>query len=136
MHLYAGEDDGFTLSRALKQQGGETNQLLEIDLKRGESHNMLNDVGTYSGLLCAVMHDKVDAFIAGPNCRTRPVLRHYPKENAPRPIRARHGAEYGFSDLSPAEQRQLDEDDVLMWRFIFLWMVATYLRQAREVKSL
>jgi hypothetical protein len=30
----------------------------------------------------------------------------------------------------------LDEDDVLMWRFIFLWMVATYLRQAREVKSL
>jgi hypothetical protein len=33
------------------------------------------------------------------------------------------------------EQRQLDEDDVLMWRFIFLWMVATYLRQAREVQK-
>ena len=28
---------------------------------------MLNDVGTYSGLLCAGMHDKVDAFINGPN---------------------------------------------------------------------
>ena len=27
VHLYAEEDDGFTLSRALKQQGGETNQL-------------------------------------------------------------------------------------------------------------
>ena len=86
VHLYAGEDDGFTLFRALKQQGGNTNQLLEIDLKRGEFHNMLNDVGTYSGLLCAVMHDKVDAFIAGPNWRTRSVFRHYPKENAPRPI--------------------------------------------------
>ena len=86
-------------------------------------------------LLCAVMHDKVDAFIAGPNCRTRSVLWHYPKENAPRPIRAWHGGEHGLSDLSPAEQRRLDEDDVLMWRFIFLWMVATYVRQAQEVQK-
>jgi len=48
VHLYAGEDDGFSLSRILKQQGGDTNQILEIDLKRVESHNMLNDIGTSS----------------------------------------------------------------------------------------
>ena len=53
--------------------------------------------------LCAIMHDKVDAYIAGPNCRTRSVLRHYPKENAPRPIRAWNGADYDLSDLTPVE---------------------------------
>ena len=105
VYLYAREDDGFTLLRALKQQGGDTNHFFEIGLKRVKSYNMLNDVGTYFGLLCAVMHGKVDAFIAGPNCRTRSVLRHYPKENAPRPIRAWHGAEHGLSDLTPVEQR-------------------------------
>ena len=135
VHLYAGEDEGFTLARAWKQQGGDTNKLLEIDLKRGESHNMLLDVGCYSGLLCAILHDKVDAIIAGPNCRTRSVLRHYPKENAPRPIRGWDGAEHGLSDLTPAEKAQLEEDDILMWRAVFLWMVGTYLRQARQVQK-
>ena len=79
VHLYAGEAEGFTPARAWKQQGGDVNKLLELDLKRGEGHNMLMDSGAYSGLLCAVLHDKVDAFIAGPNCRTRSVLRHYPR---------------------------------------------------------
>ena len=128
VHLYAGSSDseGFTLSRAWKQQGGDEGRLLVIDIKRGETHNMLLDVGAYSGLLCAVSHNKVDAIIAaGPNCRTRSVPRHYPKENAPRPIRGWNGVQHGLPDLIPAGEQQLEEDDVLMWRCIFLWMVAT-----------
>ena len=135
MHLYAGESEGFTLSRGWKQQGGHENHLLEIDLKRGNDHNMLLDSGVYAGLLRAVLQDRVDAFVAGPNCRTRSVLRHYPKENARRPVRAWKGEEHGLADLTPAERTQAEEDDILMWRFIFLWMIATYLRQARQVQK-
>ena len=58
-----------------KQNGdGNPNQLLEIDLQRGEGHNMLLDTGVYAGLMCAVMHDKLEALVGGPNCRTRSVL--------------------------------------------------------------
>ena len=47
---------------------------------------MLLDSGVYAWLLRAVLQDRVGAFIAGPNCRTRSVLRRYPRENAPRPV--------------------------------------------------
>ena len=104
LHLYAGEQEGLTLSRAWKQPGGMETQLLEIDLKRGESHNMLLDSGVYAGLLRAALQDRIDAVIAGPNCRTRSVLRHYPRENAPRPVRAWKGEEHGLADLTPAEK--------------------------------
>ncbi|CAL1136331.1 unnamed protein product [Cladocopium goreaui] len=133
-HLYAGESEGFTLTRAYQQQGENPADILEVDIKRGENHNLLMDSGVYSGLLCAVMSDNVEAFIAGPNCRTRLVLRHYPKENAPRPVRAWGGEEFGLKDLSEQERLQVFEDDVLMWRFIFLWMVATYIREAKQVQ--
>ena len=133
-HLHAGESEGFTLSRAWKQQGGNQTHLLEIDLKR-RGHNMLLDSGVYAWLLRAVLQDSVGAFIAGPNCRTRSVLRRYPRENAPRPVTAWEGEEHGLADLNPAEKAQVEEDDILMWRFIFLWMIATYLRQARQVQS-
>ena len=48
-HLYAGEADGYSLSRAFKEVGGDNNLLLEIDLKRevlgrdGRSHDMMRD---------------------------------------------------------------------------------------------
>ena len=79
-------------------------KLLEIDVKRGEGHNMLLDNGVYAGLLRAALQDRIDAVITGPNCRTRSVLRHYPRENAPRPVRAWNGEEYGLADLTPAEK--------------------------------
>ena len=133
-HVYAGESDGFTLGRSWKQFNGDPNQLLEIDLKRGDNHNMLLDTGVYGGLMRAVMEDKLEALVGGPNCRTRSVLRHYPKDGAPRPVRRWGGEEHGLSDLTEAEQRQVTEDDILLWRFLFLWLVATYLRRARQVQ--
>ena len=134
-HIYAGEETGFTLSRSWKQLHGDPNQLLEIDVKRGTNHDMLTDNGVYAGLMCAAMHGKLEAVVGGPNCRTRSVLRHYPKEGAPRPVREWGGQEHGLSDLSAAEKQQVLDDDVLLWRFLFLWMVATYLREARQVQQ-
>ena len=133
-HIYSGEPHGFTLARAWKQQGGVPSHLLEIDIKNGQGHDMLLDAGVYAGLMCAVLQDKVEAVVGGPNCRTRSVLRHYPKENAPRPVRGWGGEEFGLFDLSKEEENQVTEDDILLWRFLFLWMVASYLRAAKQVQ--
>ena len=72
--------------------------------------------------------------MGGPNCRTRSVLRHYKiegQETRPRPLRAWGGQEFGLQDLSPEEQIIADEDDVLLWRMVFLFMVTTCFRQAQ-----
>ena len=50
VHLFAGEDSGFTLARAWQQQGGQASSLLEIDIKRGSQHDLSNDVGPYAAL--------------------------------------------------------------------------------------
>ena len=36
VHLYAGSEQGFTLRRALQEAGGNTELLIEVDVKRGE----------------------------------------------------------------------------------------------------
>ena len=76
--------------------------------------------------------------IGGPNCRTRSVLRHIPipgQPTAPRPIRRWGGEEYGIEEATAEELQKLYEDDVLMWRFIFLFMLAQYMRKARKIEG-
>lgn len=136
-HLYAGESEGFTLERAWKQAGGKEAELLEVDLKRGEGHDMLKADGPYSGLVRSVLEDKLLGLVGGPNCRTRSVLRHFPleAEGAPRPIRRWGGEENGVKDLTEDERQKIEDDDVLLWRMVFLQMLATYLRRARGIHN-
>ena len=88
VHLYAGEAEGFSLSRSFQQQGGETWRLMEIDEKRGEDQDMLKAGGVYGALMRVALEGKLEGLVGGPNCKTRSVLRHYPIEgmkNCPRP---------------------------------------------------
>ena len=82
VHLYAGVKDGYTLSRALQECGGDKRRLLKIDILRQEdgvsSHDMLADSGPYAKLMRAALDGTLKGVIMGPNCRTRSVLRHYP----------------------------------------------------------
>ncbi|CAL1157428.1 unnamed protein product, partial [Cladocopium goreaui] len=50
VHLYAGPETGFTLRHAIKQLGGSVDALLEVDVQRGEQHDMLSDHAVYRGL--------------------------------------------------------------------------------------
>ena len=136
-HLYAGEADGFTLGRAWSQAGGKDAELLEIDLKRGKEHNMLTPDGPYGGLMRAVLEDRLLGLVGGPNCRTRSVLRHYPVEGEmpPRPIRRWGGEENGIKEATEEEKRKIQEDDILLWRMVFLQMVSTYMRRARGISK-
>ena len=138
VHLYAGGDHGFTLGKGIQQLGGNHEDILEIDKLRGDDQNMLSDSGIYSALLRVALEGKLKALVGGPNCRTRSVLRHYEIESqpdAPRPVRSWNGGEYGKNDLTQKEVLQVQEDDQLMWRMIFLFMVAEYVRVALEISN-
>ncbi|CAL1145209.1 unnamed protein product [Cladocopium goreaui] len=131
----AGEDSGFTLARAWHQQGGEASALLEIDIKRGSHHDLSTEVGPYAALIRAALENKIHAIVGGPNCRSRSVLRHYKvpgQPNCPRPIRSWGGGEYGINGLSDTEKTMIEEDDILLWRMIFLAMVSNYINEARK----
>eukprot|EP00434_Breviolum_minutum_P006947 symbB.v1.2.006133.t1/scaffold365.1/size219215/8 len=138
VHLFAGEEDGFTLSRALKQQGGDPSKLVEIDIKRGKEQDMLSPGGVYNSLVRIALEGKLSALVGGPNCRSRSVLRHYPIEGAewyPRPVRSWGGGENGIEGLTEAEERMIYEDDLMLWRMIFLYMISTYVKRARGQKE-
>ena len=67
VHLYAGEEEGYTLSRALKEVGGDKTRLVEIDLKRGANHDMMKDE-VYASLMAAALNGLVLGVVGGPNC--------------------------------------------------------------------
>lgn len=136
-YIYSGGEEGFTLSKALEQLGQDSKLLLEVDIKRGPEHDiMMKDSGPYSGLLRAALDGKVRSWIGSPNCRTRSVLRHYPIEGVKtcaRPVRAWNGEEYGKKDLTMEEMNDVREDDILLWRLLFLAMVSRYVAEARKL---
>ena len=133
-HLFAGEDTGFTLARVWHQQGGNGHSLLEVDIKRSPNQDLLQDVGSYPALMRAALEGKLLAVVGGPNCRSRSVLRHYPipdQPSCPRPLRGWGGGEFGKEGLTEAEIAILHEDDLLLWRMVFLTMVSNYIKEAR-----
>ena len=71
------------MRRAYQQIGGDPELLIEIDLKRGESHNMVTDTGMYAALIRAILENRVLAIVGGPNCRSCSVLRRYPIPGQP-----------------------------------------------------
>ncbi len=137
-HVYAGPNEGHTLAKALQLCGGESTSIVEIDLLRGQGHDMLLNQGPYAGLLRCALEGKLKALIGGPNCRTRSLLRHIPIENnpmAPRPIRRWDGEEFGIKEATDKEKELLKEDDRLMWRLLFLYVVSNYIKGAKDVKE-
>ena len=76
LHLYAGAEEGYTLSRAVKELGGDNRFLLEVDIQRGKEHDMVRGP-LYGTLLRLAQDGRLAAVVGGPNCRTRSVLRHY-----------------------------------------------------------
>ena len=138
IHLFAGGEEGFTLSRSLKQQGGDPLKLVEIDIKRGSEQDVLSPGGVYNSMVRIALEGKLKGMLGGPNCRSRSVLRHYPipgVDRCPRPVRSWGGGEHGIGDLTEDEDKMIYEDDLMLWRMIFLYMISTYVRRARGEKG-
>ena len=130
IHLYAGKNEGYDLTRALKEAGGDTTRLLEVDILRNQSHDMSKDDAMYAALLRIAMLGCVDAVIGGPNCRTRSELRHHPVTGLPGPSRSL-GRPWGLDELDEVEKAKCHLDDVLLLRMVTLYIVAKLGRDAR-----
>ena len=129
LHFYAGEKEGFTLQKAMEEYGLGV-RTLEVDIKRGEDHDLASmDSKAYKGLLRLALDGDIAAVLGGPNCRTRSVLRHYP--GGPRPVRT-WSEPWGVRSYSPEERKMCEEDDILMWRQIFLFLVADMARKLKD----
>ena len=137
LHLYAGEDSGFTLAEAVKKCGGEVKTLVEVDCLRGKDHDMVQDE-PYTAMLRMAFDGTLKGVVAGPNCRTRSVLRSYPisaQEHGPRPLRRWGGEEFGRKDLNASEKRKVYEDDVMMFRAILLYVIAVHVERTKDKKQ-
>ena len=55
VHLYSGEEGGYTLGRSMKSLGGPHKKLVELDRKQGTDYDLLRDGGPYAGLLRAAV---------------------------------------------------------------------------------
>ena len=134
VHLYSGEKAGLSLRKAVLDAGGDEELLYEVDIKNGEDYDMLKD-HLYQKLLRMVMDGWVEGILCGPNCRTRSMLRHIPKPGAPRPVRDWEGGEWGSKRNTCDEDQKVFEDDVMLWRAIFLGLLATHVRRAQEGRT-
>ena len=136
VHLFAGKDEGQTLKKTFHQLGGEPENILELDILRDQRHDFLSNNGVYGGLIRAALDNRLLTILGGPNCRTRSVLRHRPIEGQvdyPKPMRSWEDAQiYGLHNLSQEDRKKVEEDDIMLWRMIFLFMIATYVNQANN----
>ena len=132
VHAFSGSKDGYTLSRAFKEVGGDQRMLYEFDkLHQKVEKDLSPEGGAYPLLLRLALMGWVKAWIGGPPCRTRSKLRHIdiPGMSMPRPVRRWNGEEFGLEDLTQFEQDQVFLDDVLMMRFLMLYVVSEEVRK-------
>ena len=130
LHLYAGPDEGYTMKRAFKEVGGHEKRMIELDIRRSEKHNLLDD-HIYPSLLRLALDGKIEAVIGGPNCRTRSVLRSY--EGGPPQARSwEENQVWGKHDASLEDLKKVEEDDELMFKMIAIYLVAKYTRKVEQ----
>ena len=135
VHAFSGPKDGYTLSRASKEVGGDQRTLYEFDKMHEKPEKDLGPGGgVYPLLLRLALLGWVKAWIGGPPCRTRSKLRHIdiPGMSMPRPVRRWNGEEFGLEDLTSFERDQVFLDDVLMMRFLMLYVVSEEVRKVSE----
>ena len=86
---------------------------------------------TYAALLDLALTGKIKMIFGGPPCRTFSALRSLASEDGgPRPLRAREGGErWGRNNLSEWEMWRVRQDTIMVFRMLFLWMVAAVTAQ-------
>ena len=135
VHAFSGPNDGYTLRRAFYEVGGDKRLVYEFDILHGKEASDLSVNGKgYGQLLRLALDGKVKGWVGGPPCRTRSVLRHQEVEglSMPRPVRSWNGGEYGNSGNTLREQKQVTEDDILMMRFVLLYVITDLVRKMNK----
>ena len=117
------------MRRAIKDLAGDHRKVIQVDIQNGPKWDMVNGE-LFEELLYMTITGQVGAVIGGPNCRTRSVLRHQPREGMPGPARSwENGQQWGNCDNSLEERQKCFEDDLMMMRLIMLFVVAEEIRK-------
>ena len=116
VHLFCGRDHSTWKSRA------EAAHVVTVD----QTEDVMADA-TYAALLELALSGKLRAVLGGPPCRTFSALRNKAMDlgEGPRPLRDRDGdGRWGREGLSEWETWRVRQDTIMIFRMIFLWMVA------------
>ena len=132
-HLFAGKKEGFTFKKAMEEVDKGAH-VLEVDWCRNPDQDMLGPSVMYRALLRVALDGDLAILLAGPNCRTRSVLRFHPQEGAPGPTRS-FDEPWGMEGISESELEKTRQDDVLLWRTLFLAEVARHGRAVHPLRS-
>ena len=90
-----------------------------VDIKE----NLLDDQ-TYAFLQSMALQGQLCAVFGGPPCRTFSLSRYMPP-GLPRPLRGRTlASQWGFDYLTPSERELVLTDGVLMFRMVWLYLIA------------
>ena len=85
--------------------------------------NLLDD-HTYAFLQSLALTGRLSAVFGGPPCRTFSLARYMPP-GLPRPLRGRTlSTQWGWDDLTPSERELICSDGILMFRMIWLYVIA------------
>ena len=85
--------------------------------------NLMDD-HTYAYLQSLAVSGQLAAVFGGPPCKTFSLSRYMPP-GLPRPIRGRSlQTQWGFEGLSPSEKEAILEDGILMFRMVWLYLIA------------
>ena len=135
--LYAGKDDSSSTRSAFQTVAPHLwEDVLELDTERClPYHDVLEDRNFQELLMKAAEGDLV-GILGGPNCRTWSILRHFPKDNFPDPVRMRQGlGVWGKEGLATEEQEDTDNDSLLLLRMLLLHMVACDKLEGTKLKK-
>ena len=108
-----GEREGYTLQSTMELQG-KKGQVLGVDIKRGQDHDMASSLA-YKALLSGLGWSSTRS-------HWRPKL----------PLAARAWEHEWRVCLTLPTPELCQDDDILMWRQIFLYLVADFVRRAKE----
>ena len=94
--------------------------------------NLLDD-HTYAFLESMAMSGHLCAVLGGPPCKTFSLSRYLPPE-LPRPLRGRTpSTQWGFDYLTPSEREAIYTDGVLMFRMVWLYLIAEAMAEERQL---
>ena len=122
VHLFCGKDRATWKSRA------EVAHVITVD----QAEDVMADA-TYAALLDVALSGKLKVVFGGPPCRTFSALRNRALESGegPRPLRDRDGdGRWGRDGLSEWETWRVRQDAIMIFRMVFLWMVAAAVARA------
>lgn len=121
--LYAGTADDKNLETSIRAFTPDPS-IYSFDIIRN-SHEDLLQAEPWNSLCAAASAGEISLVAGGPNCRTWSIRRHFANGMGAPLVRTRNGKEiWGMEDISPSERIKVEQDNILLFRVMYLAALA------------